>query len=214
MKMTVEKFDEMINKEKSEIESMRAEISRLLQREAELNAEMNAAAESGNVELFKAKKAEKDDVSASIYVKRSCLDKAKGTDHRAEAVEAWNTFAAEYNKKLKNALADIGKQKERLCSLYSDAVDLQNAALTIRERLADAVGMDSKTKFNMDFIPCAAGIEAFGLLSLSGVSVKDPDAVYYLSCYSQRNQKRLVAYSEVEPEVDRIFKVVAAHHSF
>ena len=90
MKMTVDIFDERVKKDKEKLANLEAEISALMAQEAELDADMTAAANCGDEALFKAKKAEKEGVSDSIFVKRSFKDRLTSSVTAEDARAAWS----------------------------------------------------------------------------------------------------------------------------
>lgn len=207
--MTVEKFDEMIRKDKEAREAVGAEIKALLRRDSELDAEIAAAAEAGDVELYKVKKAEKDDVAIALHVKRARADKLSKPATKEDAFAAWDNYVGGHNKKLKKAVAEFEAEREKFNAMYAALVDLQNDACVVRERLAAAVDVDPDS-FKMDTIPCATGVSALGLLNLGGISSKDPDANYYLACYSRKTGHDFVSLYDgrQEPEAFKVARVV------
>lgn len=207
--MTIEKFDEMIRKSKEALDAVNAEIKALLQRDSEIDAEIAAAAEAGDVALYKANKAAKDDVAISLHVKRTRADKLSKPVTKEDAFAAWDNYVGGHNKKLKKALADFAAERDKFNAMYAALVDLQNEACVAREHLAAAVDVDPDS-FKMDTIPCASGLETLGLLSLGGSNIKDPDANYYLACYSRKTGRNLLALygGGREPETLKVTRVV------
>ena len=215
MKMTVERFDELVKQDKEQRERLADEIAALMAKEAELETEMNAAANCGDEALYKAKKAEKESVSDSIFVKRSFKDRLTASVDADAARDAWADFVKAYDKKMEKAIQDFAAEKEKFIQMYSAMIDLQKDACAVRERLSGAVGAPVSS-FRMVTIPVQSGTSIKGALKLGNVDIHDPDAVYYLSCYAQKTGAQLVFFdgtTPIDPEYGRVKTVVVNHKS-
>ena len=104
----------------------------------------------------------------------------------------WDSYAADYNKKLSAKLRKLEAAKADLLKDYADALILQGEACAVRERLARyagvhlqpaGVGIDDHLEktYPMEYIPCKNAMKGDVTTAISGSSVKDPDAVYYLA---------------------------------
>lgn len=216
MKMTIEKFDELVKKDKEQRERLADEIAALMAKEAELETEMNAAANCGDEALYKAKKAEKESVSDSIFVKRSFKDRLTASVDADAARDAWADFVKGYDKNMTKAIQDFAAEKEKFLKMYSDMVDLQKGACAVRERLGSAVGLPVSS-FAMVTIPVQTGANVKGALKLGGVNeVVDPDVCYFLSNYIQKTGACLVYFDgtkPINPELARLRTVVVNRKS-
>ena len=215
MKMTVDIFDERVKKDKEQLANLEAEISALMAQEAELDADMTAAANCGDEALFKAKKAEKEGVSDSIFVKRSFKDRLTSSVTAEDARAAWADFVKTYDKRMTAALADFAAEKEKFLKMYSDLVDAQKGACAVRERLGSAVGLPVSS-FAMVTIPVQTGANVKGALKLGGVNEVDPDVCYFLSNYIQKTGACLVSFdgtTPIDPELARLRTVVVNRKS-
>ncbi len=195
--MTVQKFDELVKKDKELRDKLSADIAALLAREAELDAEMSAAADAGDDVLYRAKKKEKEDVSDSIFVKRSFKDKLSPSVDKDSAAAAWKDYTKDYNKRMQKAIDDFADAKEKLCALYSEMIDYQKDACSTRERLASATGTPVES-FVMLTIPYQRGLNVLGALKIANVNLIDPDACYYLSVYSKKNGVNNLAAADAQ----------------
>lgn len=212
--MTLEQLKERIRENEEKREKLKTEISNLLKREAELNSAAIAAAESGSVEDYVAKMAEKKKVTDSIFVKRSCMDKITTSPDEADIESAWKSYTATYNKQLAKSQAAFNAEKEKLCKLYSDMVELQSEACAVREYLGDLLGLNNdhiQRRFEMDYIPARNGISEIGLLKLGGSFLVDPDANYFLANYSIKTGKNFLHDDLTTPT--RIANIVGWHKS-
>lgn len=210
MKMTVEHFEELVKKDREQRERLNADISALMEREASLDGEMIAAANSGDETLFKSLKAEKQNVTDSIFVKRSFRDRLTMSVTVDDARAAWADFVKGYDKRMSAALAEFAAEKERFLQMYSDLVDLQKNACAVRERLSEATGAPVSS-FSMVTIPVQKGANTKGALKLGNVTIIDPDAVYYLSNHVQKTGVQLVyldGSTPIDPEYARLKTVV------
>lgn len=190
-----------------------------MQRKADsLNEEAEAAAVSGNIEQFKAIKAEASDAEAAAYVMKKRIEKSGAEDlfSREEVMQAWGNYAADYNKQLKGMLKKFYDTKAELLLQYSAMVDAQRAACATREKIGAYIGMkinpvaagvdnDFDGLMPMDYIPCMKVGEA-GTLMIHGSRIQDADACYYLA-----SLKKAALYEDAEAQ--RIVSVVAAHHA-
>lgn len=215
MKMTVDAFYEKIAADKERRESLESEIKVLLQRVADLEADAGAAAAAGDTVAYKAKLQEKADAETDLFVKRTCVDNLKNSATKEDALAAWGNYAPGYNAALKKALAAYAEKKAELLKAYSDLVDLQRAALAIREDLSAAVGASAES-FKMDCVPAMSRYDLPGALKLSGFNCPDPDACYYLACRAAENNVNYAASlmnSAPDPEHVKVWNTVVNHKS-
>lgn len=210
--MNLAKYFNLIADSKKKRDSLQQEINELIKRESALTAAADEAAASGDVDKYMEIKAEKDKVSSIIYVKRSYMDKMPKATTEKDAFDAWGDYSAEYNTKLRKALAAFEDEKAKLCRMYSDMVSMQQDALSKRDEIAANSGID-KESFKMEFIPVARGTEP-GFLRLVGFNCTDADACYYMANYCKKNNKSFASPPrEIDPEGNRIFDVVVNRNS-
>ena len=213
MRFSISDFDRKLAQGKEAREQLTNEINDLLRQEAALDAEANAAADAGDVDLYESKANAKNHVHATIFVKRRQLDRLGPTVNEADADAAWSDYVATYNKKLQAALDAFEETKEKFYQQYSDLVSLQHDALAVREHLGAAVGVD-KNRYRMEFVPVQQGPSVYGALKIYGFNCPDPDSVFYLSMYCRKNKTTLFnqGTSTPDPEAERVFHVVVNHN--
>lgn len=206
MKMTIDAF---FAADKKRRENLDAEIKELLQRIADLEADAGAAAAAGDAVTYKAKLQAKADAETDLFVKRTCL-----TVTLDDAMSAWDNYVPGYNTSLKKAIAAYEEKKAALLKAYSDMVDIQRAALAIREDLSAAVGASAES-FKMDCLPVMSRYDMPGALRLSGFNCPDPDACYYLACRAAKNNVNYAALmiSTPDPEHVKVWNTVVGHKS-
>lgn len=164
----------------------------------EYREKADTAAAAGDVATYKEYKALADDAEAVAYVCGKQLEAEQGNPVTIEQTrEAWDEYAADYNKKLSAKLRKFEAAKADMLREYAAAVELQLQACATREWLADII--DKRPLFQegegilaqlypMDYIPCASGLMP-GLVSIGGANIKDADAVYYLSSFKLDGNK-------------------------
>lgn len=160
-------------------------------RAKEYRTKADAAAIAGDVAAYKEFKALADDAEAMAYVCGKQLD-AENNITLEQTRDAWDSYAADYNKKLSAKLRKLEEAKADLLKDYADALILQGEACAVRERLARyagvhlqpaGVGIDDRLEktYPMEYIPCKNAMKGDVTTAIAGSSVKDPDAVYYLA---------------------------------
>ena len=192
-----------------------------MQRKADsLNEEAEAAAVSGNIEQYKAIKAEASDAEAAAYVMKKRIEKsgAENVFSKEEVMQAWENYAADYNKQLKGMLKKFYDTKTELLLQYSAMVEAQRAACATREKIGAYIGMKIEplaggidNHFDglmpMDYIPCMKAGET-GALMIRGARIKDADACYYLASLKKSDME---LYRD--PEAQKVISVVESHHA-
>ena len=159
----------------------------------EYRTQADAAAVAGDLTRYKELKALADDAEAVAYVCGKQLEAEQGKAVTLEQTrDAWDSYAADYNKKLSAKLRKLEAAKADLLKDYADALILQGEACAVRERLARyagvhlqpaGVGIDDRLEktYPMEYIPCKNALKGDVTTAIAGSSVKDPDAVYYLA---------------------------------
>ena len=191
MKMTFDKILEIIERDRATRDKLNAEIQELILKESAFDAEMKAAAEAGNVDLFIEKSNEKAKVTSAIFVKRSYFDKLSSSVSTEMAKDAWTNYTADYDKRLVRAVSAFEAEKEKLFKMYSDMIDMQQEACAVREQLANAVSLNSDA-FMLKTVPVQRGANVKGALRIGGTSILDPDFCYYLSHYIIKSGNNLI----------------------
>ena len=171
MKKTIAEFEKLHNQSEADKAKLQNEIDELIRKESELTEAANAAAASGDVDGYMSKSKEKERVSATIFVKRTQLDRlAAFTD--ADVLAAWADYADAYNKKFASALAAYREKADALRRMYVDLCNLQNAALIERERfgafIEDAAALN---RVKMETVSMESGNLFHGNLSF----IETPD---------------------------------------
>lgn len=222
--MTYQKFIELTKKDAEERQKLQDEIATLMEEEAKIDAEMKVVADQGDVDRYLGLSAEKETIAKKIYVKRTFQDKRLPLVCESDALEAWKDYVTGHNKRIKEAIASFEAEKKVLCAMYSEMVDIQNAACIARELLSNAVGVPA-TNFKMETIPFIdqrtdLSNENYNYIThLNGLTgVADPDVCYYLSNHLKKTGEKIFIYSASDignrsPEADRITNVVIKQKS-
>ena len=189
--MTIKDIEKQVENAKKTREQLIKNQSESEEQAKNYRAKADAAAIAGDVDAYKEFKALADDAEAMAYVCGKQLD-AENNITLEQTREAWDSYAADYNKKLSAKLRKLEAAKADLLKDYADALILQGEACEVRERLARyagvhlqpaGVGIDDNLEktYPMEYIPCKNAMKGDVTTSIAGSSVKDPDAVYYLA---------------------------------
>lgn len=215
MKMTMEKFNQMIKEDATKRVAVQNEIAGLMKQEASLTAEIKVAELAGDVDTYRAKKKELADVSEVLHVKRTYLDNAKLPVSEEDARDLWDSFTGNYNKALSKALADFESLREKLVTAYLNMVNLQNDACRTREGLCDVLNINNPDRaFPMQYIPVRGAMD-LGAISKGGMKIADPDFIYVHSCMEIKAGRSLVLDMNTNEakEMERAYSVVNNHRS-
>lgn len=154
------------NQEKAE--QLRAEVEQLKVQAAKCEADAEAAAESGDVESYKALKQKSDDVNAVLHVKQAAFKKYSGPCTREDALAAWSDFQREYDTAFNKALKEYDTEMKKQCARFMNIIKMQNRARDQRKVLATLAGMTD-----------AVALDVFKFAYVDSLS-KGKDRVFYL----------------------------------
>lgn len=141
--MKFDKLEKLYNSIIEKKEKLEQDVKAQEAAKEQKEAEMLAAADAGDLERYKALKAEVDDLEARLFINNTQLRKiGTGALDEAEVVKAWDKYAAEYNKKFEKMLADYEDARSALYDKFMKLVDFQAEALRNRERCGYLMGMD------------------------------------------------------------------------
>ena len=185
-KITVEEIEARVKESLDREARLNDEIAELENTGSAIDIEIECAAKQGDVNLYLANKKRRADVDEEIYVKRTAIENnSPGISHE-DALQAWNSYAEQYNKNLRKKLDTFYSLRQKMRDAYREMIDLQGDALETRERLARYIGIkvepmavtDFDRDFQMEFVP-----QNTGELKLAGAprSITDPDTLYYLA---------------------------------
>lgn len=218
MKSTIKDLDKKYQDNMSACQRM-VEQQAAAKRDAErLNQEAEAAACSGNVAEYSTLKRQAREAEDLAYVLEKQIEKASAGElfTREEIDAAWQACADEHNKQMNEKRKKFAELKSDLLRQYAEMVSLQRETCAIRERLSGYIGLNKQPgapdfglngRFPMDYIPCKGNMDA-GAISIRGVNISDPDAVYYLSSFGKTPEALINDQAAHE-----IRKVVGFHQS-
>lgn len=106
-----------------------------------LKAEMEEAAFCGDLDLYRAKKAERETAEEELYV-LSAQEKDSGFIRMDDAEAAWAERMKPYQKDFEKAQAEVLKAGKILSQAYTALLRVQSDALRDRERLLQYTGTD------------------------------------------------------------------------
>ena len=189
--MTIKDIENLVKTTNESREQMKRTKQENEDKAKEYRTEAEASAIAGDLTRYKELKSLAEDAEAVAYVCGKQLE----VEHPVtleQTRDAWDSYAADYNKKLSAKLRKLEAAKADLLKDYADALILQGEACAVRERLARyagvhlqpaGVGIDDRLEktYPMEYIPCKNAMKGDVTTAIAGSSVKDPDAVYYLA---------------------------------
>lgn len=216
-KMTIGEIEQIKAKATQERAQAAIDLTELVKRAALLEQEAQAAADGGDLEAYREKKAQAEAVNEEIFVKQAKAAKQENPITEDMAAAAWETYRADHDKKFKAKLSAYQAAKAELLTMYRDLLSMQREAFKTRERLAGYLGMDTNRGFMQAGTPDNVG-EKFPCevlpaddvvgLHFTGTAVRDPDSVFYLACRGITGAKLLS-----DPETVQLYNLLIAHRS-
>lgn len=206
--MKFDKLEKMYNSIIEKKEKLEQDVKEQEAAKEQKEAEMLAAADAGDLERYKALKAEVDDLDARLFVDNTQLRKiGTGALDEAEVIKAWDKYAAEYGKKFEKMMADYEKARHALFVMYMEIVDFQNEALRTRERCGYLMGMDLCP-------PYTNGDNYYPALQFKGLNAghnpnnkvirATDDTMYFSACGILSDQET----------IDKVNRVINTHTSY
>ena len=139
------KLEKMLNdytRAQASVQGLKDDIARLEAERIRLEAEADAAAKEGDVDLYQRKRDEAKTANDTLFVRRKQLEGTTCLRSEEEAGEAWREYADAYNKTFAKAWAAYVKARENLYHDFLALVRGQEAALGVREDCARCCGLD------------------------------------------------------------------------
>lgn len=202
MKISVADIDKKVADAAEKKNQLKAESKQADSRKLDLDKQSTAAAEAGDLELYRALKKQAASIEEESFVRAAQLGKLQNPVSEDEVLSAWKDYTTTYNKTMSAHLAELEKKKNAFLDEYETLVKMQGEALVIRERLAGYLGEEfAKTvdsRMGMEVIPFNPQFER--------PPVTDYMASFYLS---QRKGERREGYLMVDPVTERVVSVVA-----
>ena len=201
MKITITELDKKVADAAEKVAQLKADAKEANGKKLELDRQATKAAESGDLELYRALKKQTAAIEDESFVRAAQLGKLKNPVSEEEVLSAWGDYAGTYNKSLTEHLAELEKRKNAFLDEYEALVKMQGDALAVRDRLAGYLGLEpteATRKLEMDYIPFQPQIER--------PPVTDYMAAFYLS---QRKGERKQGYLMPDPVTNKVLAVVA-----
>lgn len=139
------KLEKMLNdytRAQASVQGLKDDITRLEAERIRLEAEADAAAKEGDVDLYQRKRDEAKTANDTLFVRRKQLEGTTCLRSEEEAGEAWREYADAYNKTFAKAWAAYVKARENLYHDFLALVRGQDAALGVREDCARCCGLN------------------------------------------------------------------------
>lgn len=209
-KTKIETMREKVAAKKNAIANVTRETEELELRIDTLQDQATEAANAGDFERYKSLSAEREDAQKELFVKQTYLNTLKGHSvSEDEALEAWNEYAADYDKQFARLLSDYESKRDALLKAYGQLVDLQGEALTVKKDLYDYTGdAGLVNKLKCQLLPDGRS-EQYGVVSMEGTGVKNADAVFYMACYEKQNNAKFNSWTVDDPGVKRLNHIIS-----
>ena len=201
MKFTVKDIDLKIAAAAAEVEKAKEADRQDEIKKEDLRQQMAAAAEDGNLSLYRSLKDQISALDDAEFVRSTHLRKLGSGVTAEEVAAAWDNYVTDYDKRLRGNLADLEQKKAAFLDCYAALIGMQAEAIQTRERLSGYVKIDAE-KLPMEFIPVKN--EQFKAPTI------DAMAAFYI--HNRRDQS--AAYLPLQdPETMRVIAVVMNHRS-
>lgn len=151
-----------------------------------LEGEAEAAAQEGNIPLYREKREEAQLAGDTLFVRSKQAEKLKILATEDEAKAAWKDYAESYNKTFAKSWAAYEKARRDLCASFLEIVNAQNEALRMRAKCAECAGIPDNGGFmnpsgydnilRMNVIPDERNIPQRPRI----VYTKGPDVTFFL----------------------------------
>lgn len=148
---------------KADKAALEQEMATLKADKERLEGEAEAAAQEGNIPLYREKRDAAQLKADTIFVRNKQAEKLKVLATEAEAKAAWKDYAESYNKAFAKSWAAYEKARRDLCAAFLEIVNAQNEALRMRAKCAECAGIPDDGGFmspsgydrilHMDMIP-------------------------------------------------------------
>jgi len=210
-KMSIQEIEKAAADHYRQIEDIDRKISDRQKSIRELRNKAREAAENGDAASYKAISSEVSDIETEVY----CLNAQRKKMESDPAVpmetieDAWGSFLSEYERDLRKITDRFEKRRNEMIEAFGEMLAIRENILDIHARLSKCCGAELGRKASSLPLVTYANSGPVGLLTMGGVSLRDPDAVYYLSNYARRNnipQIELVQNAEVQ----RVTKILTA----
>lgn len=106
-----------------------------------LEGEAEAAAQEGNIPLYREKRDAAQLAGDTLFVRSKQAEKLKILATEDEAKAAWKDYAESYNKGFAKSWATYEKARRDLCAAFLEIVNAQNEALRMRAKCAECAGI-------------------------------------------------------------------------
>lgn len=171
------KYDEAVNKKAA----MQAEIQKLKADTITLAEEADAAAQAGNISLYREKRDASQLAADTAHVRERQLEIFTELQPIEDGREAWKEYAGEYGKNFDRVQKAFDKAQGELVKAYLELVEIQNDGLRVKDQIRECVGSDSFADVQVDLLPNAYQRNVPDPVLNSNLNLlKVPEFVYFL----------------------------------
>jgi len=200
----IQEIDQLAVMRRNEIAELAARGETFPEKIRIADAKATAAAEAGDFEAYRAAAKERDDLKAEDEYIKLRLQKLRGMPNVDPQLvkEAWDDYRNKVDPKMEQKIAEYQRAKRKMLDIYGEMVAIQKEGAGIRQRFSKMIGVDTSESFRAfpsKMIPLRTAADrhgnATGLLSMGGATLKDPDAIFYMSNYVTQKMDEGTGYS-------------------
>ena len=149
MEVIMTKLEKLLNEleqAKASKADLEKEVAKLKADKERLEKEADAAAQEGNIPLYREKRDAAQLATDTLFVRNKQAEKLKILATEDEAKAAWKEYAESYNKAFAKSWATYEKARRDLCAAFLEIVNAQNEALRMRVKCAECAGIPEDGK--------------------------------------------------------------------
>lgn len=139
--MKIKDVERLYNQRQAESKELRRRIEETQGKLARISKEADAAAGAGDLDAYRAKKAEARDAEEELYVLQRQVK--SDTVSRDEGLAAWSDYRKDYDKEFQKRMKALEQAGDALADAFLAAVKHQNEGLQNREKVAVYAGIDA-----------------------------------------------------------------------
>lgn len=150
MSKKIEAYMKKYTQQQADLANLQTQRGQLTEKLQGLQASLDDAAD---MDTFRRIRAEIQDISETIDFLDKKISKYNLNMSRNEAMDAWNDYAANYNKEFAKKINALERARKDVEAAFIAALKIQNEALQVREAVAGLAGIASVDGYHGDPLP-------------------------------------------------------------
>ena len=181
---------------------------------AKLQEQMNAAAEAGDLPLYRKLKEQITEIEDAGVVRRAHFKKISASVTKEEVTGAWGAFASDYGKQLSSKKAAFEKHMKAAEDAYREMVECQHNAFAQRQKLAGYIGLDPVSMgqvnpelervFPMPYLASGAVPVDDVSVRVGGLGILEPVVAWYICRMGYEKATELSQAADVRKVLDEL----------